>query len=66
MMPMSPEEWSAFARQATDPDAGLDPFTLRMVVQSLRRRAASLPFGANRRPWDGAADHVQAMLEKAK
>ena len=63
---MTPEEWSAIVRQQTDPETGLDRFTLETVVRSLRNRAASLPNGSNNRPWFGAADHVTEMIAKAK
>jgi hypothetical protein len=63
---VSPEEWSAIVRQQTDPEAGLDIFTLKAVVRSLRNRAANLPNGNNNRPWMGAADHVAEMIEKGK
>jgi len=59
-------DWSVLGQQITDPEAGLDRHTLRVVVQSLRNRAFSLPFGNNGRPWMGAADHVAGMIAKGK
>ena len=59
-------DWQNIIRDRADSEAGLDPFTLAMVIESFRAKGKSFHHSHDGRWAVMAARHVEKILEKAK
>ncbi len=59
-------DWQNIIRNRADSEAGLDPFTLAVVIESLRAEGMRYHHSHDGRWAVMGARHVEKMLEKAK